>query len=539
MSAADWIDGTTREAPASSAMSTRRITPYMTKNQKEPSDEGLNYVRQRRLDHDAIIHGRLPRLPELYSGSPFAFDNIERDIQLWTDDVLMNPGWLRENETDAGIKAGMTARLLRRLRSTCAIDALDAVREALLPLDGSLAYESVNRLDVYLACHKDEPGRIRVARAIARHRFGSRDGIGYALRYAVSNALLRYDCSSMPEYLASGLRMLETVAADLDVYRSAVETVEAAALDDFTLPEIDMTAVLEDRAEIRPRPATMIVVPSLPEAGGSARKDIYKSWKGIDGTALPLVPRGDVATARRQLVEAWPHAAEVVDVILGDLAPRETVGFRPTLLVGEPGSGKTSLLRAICETVGLPVETYNLAGQADSSLGGTSSQWNSAREAVPLQLIKRAKSASVAVVWDEIEKAGDSRHNGSATDALLPLLEPAQAARFRDLALEVECDLSMVSHFATANSLDGIPSPLRDRMRVLTMPEPGWVHIHVLTRQIVARIAHERGIDPWYAPLAEDEVELMLAVWPGGSIRQLRRIVETMIDGRDAIIGRA
>ena len=209
-------------------------------------------------------------------------------------------------------------------------------------------------------------------------------------------------------------------------------------------------------------------------------------------------------------------------------------------MVGEPGSGKTSLLRAIAEAVGLPAETYNLAGQADSSLGGTSSQWNSARESVPLQLIKRSKSASVAVVWDEIEKAGESRHNGSAMDALLPLLEPSQASRFRDLALEVECDLSAVSHFATANSLSGIPAPLRDRMRVLVMPEPGWVHIHVLTKQIVKRIAEERGIDPrWYAPLAEDEVELMLAVWPGGSIRQLRRIVETMIDGRDAIIGRA
>jgi ATP-dependent Lon protease len=123
---------------------------------------------------------------------------------------------------------------------------------------------------------------------------------------------------------------------------------------------------------------------------------------------------------------------------------------------------------------------------------------------------------------------------------LLPLLEPSQASRFRDLALEVECDLSAVTHFATANTIDGIPPPLRDRMRVLTMPEPSWTHIHTLTKQIVARIAVERGIDPrWYAPLAEDEIELMLAVWPGGSIRQLRRIVETLIDGRDRILGRA
>jgi hypothetical protein len=506
-----------------------------------PDNESIAFVRRRLADHDAITHGRLPRLPELYAGAPFAHDNLDRDIQIWVDDVLSRLSWLREHETTAGIKTGTTARVLRRLRSTCALDAIDAAREALAALDGSLAYECVNRLDVYLACFKDEAARIRVARAIARHRFGARDGIGYALRYAVSNALMRYDCADMSDYLASGLRLLEAVAGDLESYRTALEHVTVAAVEAALEPEIDMSMIAEDRAEIRPRPpAALVVVPKLPDAGGSARRDIYKSWKDIAGAALPLVPRGDVADARRQLVEAWPHASDVIDTILGDLAPRETVRFRPTLLVGEPGSGKTSLLRAIADAVGLPSETYSMAGMADASLGGTSSQWNSARESVPLQLIKRARSASVCVVWDEVEKASTSRHNGSAMDALLPLLEPSQSCRFRDLALEVEVDLSAVTHFATANSLDGIPAPLRDRMRVLTMPEPSWVHIHTLTRQIVARIAVERGIDPrWYAPLAEDEVELMLAVWPGGSIRQLRRIVETLIDGRDAIIGRA
>ena len=513
----------------------------MSKTDPAPDSESVTFIRQRRRDHDAITHGRLPRLPELYAGAPFAHDSIERDIQLFVDDVLTKASALRELETAAGFEPGTTEGVLTRLRSTCTLDALDAAHDALSALDGPLAYDALNRVGVYLACNKDEPARHRVARAIARYRFGARDGIGYALRYAVSNALMRHDCPSMPDYLSSGLRQLEPVAADLEDYRAADEAVTVAAVTAGLEPEIDMTMLMEDRAEIRPRPpATLVVVPALPEAGGSAKRDIYKSWKDVAGAALPLVPRGDVADARRQLVEAWPHASDVIDTILGDLAPREHVRFRPTLLVGEPGSGKTSLLRAIAQEVGLPSETYSMAGMADASLGGTSSQWNSARESVPLQLIKRSRSASVAVVWDEVEKAASSRHNGSALDALLPLLEPSQSRRFRDLALEVEVDLSEVSHFATANSLDGIPAPLRDRMRVLTMPEPSWTHIHVLTRQIVARIAVERGIDPrWYAPLAEDEVELMLAVWPGGSIRQLRRIVETLIDGRDAIIGRA
>src|SRR5690606_8339771 len=108
-----------------------------------------------------------------------------------------------------------------------------------------------------------------------------------------------------------------------------------------------------------------------------------------------------------------------------------------------------------------------------------------------------------------------------------------------DLALEVEVDLSAVSHFATANSLEGIPDPLRDRMRVLQMPDPGWQHLGTLTRQILDRLAKERGLDPrWHEALAEDELDLVRTNWPGGSIRQLTTIVRAIVDGRSQIMGR-
>jgi ATP-dependent Lon protease len=119
------------------------------------------------------------------------------------------------------------------------------------------------------------------------------------------------------------------------------------------------------------------------------------------------------------------------------------------------------------------------------------------------------------------------------------MLEIDQARRYRDLALEVEVDLSAVSHFATANSVESIPAPVRDRMRILTMPDPGWQHLGTLTRQIVDRIAGERGVDPrFFGALAEDEMELIRQAWPGGSIRKLTRIVATILDGRDRILGR-
>jgi ATP-dependent Lon protease len=225
--------------------------------------------------------------------------------------------------------------------------------------------------------------------------------------------------------------------------------------------------------------------------------------------------------------------------MLRDLAPRDSAWFRPTLIVGKPGSGKSSFLRAIADQIGLPVELNSLAGSTDSSAMGTSAQWSTVRESVPLQLIKRSKKASVALIWDEVDKASSSRNNGSVIDALLPMLEPDQAGRYFDLALEVEVDLSAVTHFATANDLDSVPQPLRDRFRILTMPEPTWRHLGTLTRQIVDRTAKERGIDPrFFGGLAEDEMDLVRLAWPGGSVRQLTRIVTTIIDGRDQIMGR-
>ena len=71
------------------------------------------------------------------------------------------------------------------------------------------------------------------------------------------------------------------------------------------------------------------------------------------------------------------------------------------------------------------------------------------------------------------------------------------------------------------------------------MPQPDWEHLYVLTQQIIDRIAAEQGVDRrWFAPLAEDEMDLVRDAWPGGSIRQLTRIVATILDGRLSLMGR-
>ena len=529
--------------------------PIMTSKDSKTgaSDGAREHYSARKKSHDVFLSGSRPDTDDLLAGSPFMSDDIRIDARSWCENMLSNAADLRAYQNmvrDCGCAVNMR-RALRALRDSVSLLTIAPVEEAARVVSDD---DAVTRMLVYRACLRDEAARNELSKIASSQQYGD-SAFTQAQRHCVALGLLHsYSRPSMRDYHARGRDWLSKQAAVLEEIRlAAVEAkaAEQAGLSPLqTKSELEQDAdwidrvIHEDRGEIletdHPRETFgVVVVPALPEGGTSWRKEIVKSWHGIAGTRLPAVDRGDLAAHRRALVNRWPHAAEIIDIALGDLAATPAVRFRPTLLVGAPGSGKSSLARAIFDQVGLPCELQSFAGLHDAALMGTSAQWSSARESAPLQLIKRSGKASVGMIWDEIEKASSDRRNGAPADALLPMLEPDQARRYRDLCLEVETDLSMVSHFATANSLDGVPDPVRDRMRILQMPEPGWQHLGVLSRQIVDRIARERGVDArWFAPLAEDELELVREAWPGGSLRQLTRIVTTLIDGRDRLIGR-
>lgn len=523
-----------------------------SKDKTGASDGAREHFAARQKSHAVFLGGSRPDVDDLLSGAPFMSDDIRIDARSWCQHMLRDTADLRAYQSmvkAAGCSVNMRSAL-RALRDSVALQTIKPVEQAARAVHDD---DTVARMLVYRACLRDEEARRELSLIAASEHYGD-SGFTQAQRHCVALGLLHsYSRPSMRDYHARGRDWLSKQAAALEDLRLAAaeaKVAEAAGLAPLqSKSELDEDrewidrVIGEDRGEIpetAPRETFgVVVVPSLPEGGTSWRKEIVKSWSSLAGTRLPAVHRGNLAAHRRALVARWPHAEELIDIALGDLAATSAVRFRPTLFVGSPGSGKSSLARAICETVGLPVELFSMAGVHDAALMGTSAQWSSARESTPLQLVKRTGKSSVAVIWDEIEKSSTDRKNGAAIEALLPMLERDQARAYRDLALEVEVDLSMVSHFATANSLEGVPDPVRDRMRVLTMPEPGWEHLGVLSRQIVDRIARERGADArWFAPLAEDELDLIRSAWPGGSLRQLTRIVTTIIDGRDRLIGR-
>lgn len=300
-----------------------------------------------------------------------------------------------------------------------------------------------------------------------------------------------------------------------------------------------MQAVLEDRAESY-RPSERLVVDADPEQKQpSSRSDIWKAYKSVIGAPLPLVSTAAVPQARTVLHARYPHMHVEIDTILGTQAALQSIKLS-VLLVGDPGSGKTSFARELGERLGLPTMVYSCAGASDGAFGGTSAQWTNSRPSTPMQHVGRSQVANPLILLDEVDKIGDGRNNGNLSDTLLTFLEPVSSRVVYDLALEVPVDLSAVSYIATANELSDVPAALRDRFKIVRIPSPGFEHIGVLSQRIIDDLARERGLDRrWLEPLAQDETDLVRRSWEGGSLRQLTRIVTMLIDGREALMGRA
>jgi len=224
-------------------------------------------------------------------------------------------------------------------------------------------------------------------------------------------------------------------------------------------------------------------------------------WSKLDNESI------DIEHARRVLDEDHYGLDKIKRRIIEYLAVRKLnpQGRSPILcFVGPPGVGKTSLGQSIARAVGIKFARVSLGGVHDEAeIRGHRRTYIGALPGNIVQAIRKAGTRNPVLMLDEIDKLGAGIH-GDPSSALLEVLDPEQNNTFRDNYLGLPFDLSKVMFIATANMLDTIPGPLRDRMEIIELT--GYTEeekIEIAKRYLVRRQLESNGLKPEQAKITD------------------------------------
>lgn len=242
----------------------------------------------------------------------------------------------------------------------------------------------------------------------------------------------------------------------------------------------------------------------------------------------------DIALARKILDEDHFGLEKVKRRILEYLAVRKLnpQGKSPILcFVGPPGVGKTSLGQSIAKATGRKFVRVSLGGVHDEAeIRGHRRTYVGALPGNIIQGMRKAGAANCVMMLDEVDKLGTGVR-GDPSSALLEVLDPEQNGTFRDNYLGIPFDLSRVMFICTANMLDTIPGPLRDRMEVIQLP--GYTEeekAQIAGRYLVARQMLANGLTPDQCQMSEDAVRTIIHDYTReAGVRNLEREIGSVL----------
>jgi ATP-dependent Lon protease len=261
----------------------------------------------------------------------------------------------------------------------------------------------------------------------------------------------------------------------------------------------------------------------------------YLEWM----TSLPWakssgVSEIDIAKGKQILDEDHYDLAKVKERILDYLAVKKLQpGMKGPILcfVGPPGVGKTSLGKSIARSLGRKFVRIALGGMHDEAeIRGHRRTYIGALPGQIIQGLKRAESNDPVMMLDEVDKLGRD-FRGDPSSALMEVLDPEQNNAFRDHYLDVPFDLSKVLFIATANWMDPIPEPLRDRMEIIELAGyTGEEKVHIAHKYLIPKQAQEHGLKVGeHIAFSDDSLrEIIHSFTREAGVRNLEREIATI-----------
>ncbi|MFY9903962.1 MAG: endopeptidase La [Terriglobales bacterium] len=259
----------------------------------------------------------------------------------------------------------------------------------------------------------------------------------------------------------------------------------------------------------------------------------YIEWLAVLPWAKTSGGEIEIPKAKEILDADHYDLQKVKDRILDYLSVRR---LKPSMkgpilcFVGPPGVGKTSLGKSIARALGRKFTRLSLGGVHDEAeIRGHRRTYIGALPGQIIQGIRRAETKDPVFMLDEIDKVGRD-FRGDPASALLEALDPEQNATFRDNYLDVTFDLSKVLFITTANMLDPIAEPLRDRMEIIELQ--GYTEeekVHIAFQYLIPRQIEENGITPEQIEFPEEAVSYIIRHYTReAGVRNLERTIGTI-----------